>query len=69
MMPANLRVLNIDAIILSPSGLTIEEWVNRYVESGLAARDYDHLLGMQRKAWLDDLQSLDARQFRQDETA
>jgi hypothetical protein len=69
MMPANLRVLNIDAIILSPSGLTIEEWVNQYVESGLAARDYDRLLDVQRKAWLSELQALDAGQLRLDETA
>ncbi len=68
MMPAYLRVSDTDTTIISPSGLTIEQWVNRYVESGRAARDYDHLLEAQRKAWLSDLQALDTRQLMLDET-
>ena len=69
MMPAYLRVSDTDAIILSPSGLTIEQWVDQYVESGQAARDYDRLLDVQRRAWLSDLQALDSAQLMLDETA
>ncbi len=69
MMPAYLHrlFLDTDTTILSLSGLTIDQWVNRYVESGRAARDYDRLLEAQQKAWLSDLRALDTRQLVLDE--
>ncbi len=69
MMPAYLHrlFLDTDATILSLSGLTIDQWVSRYVESGRAARDYDRLLEAHQKAWLSDLRALDTRQLVLDE--
>jgi hypothetical protein len=63
MMPEYLYRLDLDTTLFSQSGLTIEQWVNRYVESGRAASDYDRLLDVQRQAWLSELRALDMRQL------
>jgi hypothetical protein len=60
MMPPQLDLMDTPTAILSLSGLTIDQWVNQYVESGRAARDYDRLLEAQRKAWLSELRALDS---------
>lgn len=62
MMPIHLQLFDEETTVISPSGLTIDEWVRQYVESGRACRDYDHLLEAYRKAWLLDLHALEALQ-------
>ena len=58
MMPEHLYRLDIATTIFSRFGLTIEQWVDLYVESGQAAKDYDQLLSEQREAWLSELYAL-----------
>ena len=62
-MPEYPYRLDTDTTIVFLSGLTIEQWVNRYVESGRAASDYDRLLEVQRQVWLSELRALDMRQL------
>lgn len=68
-MPIPLQLFDEETTVISLSGLTIEEWVSQYVESGRACRDYDHLINEYRKAWLLDLRALDTLSLMLNETA
>ena len=69
MMPRPLQLFEEETTVISLSGLTIDEWVSQYVETGRASRDYDHLVEEYRKAWRLDLRALDMLPLMLDETA
>jgi hypothetical protein len=69
MMPIPLQLFDEETTVISLSGLTIDEWVSQYVETGRACRDYDHLIEEYRKAWQLDLRALDMLSLILDGTA